>query len=254
MPDDIDNKPDDIQAKIDAAVAAAVDGLKKTNTELKTEKTQLKDEFTALKSMIESLGGEDTLKQLGNADAIKNLAEMKKRFEADEQGQLLSQGKYDEWFDKRTSSMRKDYESQMKKMASDMEALNGKVVAAEGALRKKFLETEVSAACMDAGVQASAMTDVQLRAASSFHFDQERNRLVLKDEDGAVVFGKDGASPKTVREWLEDSKEVASHWWPPSKGGGADGSGRGGDKSTDLSKLSFAEYASKRKEQGFKPF
>ncbi len=103
------------------------------------------------------------------------------------------------------------------------------------------------------GIEPGALLDVQLRAQTQFTFDQERDTLVIRDSDGGVVFGKDGKSPKSIKEWLDDQKEVSRHWWPPSKGGGAEGSGRGSGGGKDMGSLSMAEYAAQRRKEGFKP-
>lgn len=263
MAEDTNPNPNDVKDEngggggdpaLDAKIQAAVEGLKRNNSELKGEKTELKERLDGLTTQLEQFGGLDTLKALGNAETVKTLLEMKKRFEADEQGKMLSEGKYDEWFDKRTASLRKDHENQMRNLQAQIAERDTQLAQTEDALRKKFLETEVSNACRDVQVESSAVLDVQLRAASVFHFDKSRNRLVIKDDDGGVVFGKDGSTPKTIREWLEDQKEVSRHWWPRSKGGGAEGSDLPGGKSSDLARMDFATFAKAREKQGFRPF
>lgn len=244
---------EDIEAKIAQAVEKAVVGLKENNGALKQEKTQLKEQFDTLQGLVESLGGADALKSLGNADTVKQLAEMRKRFEADENGKLLGEGKYDEWFDRRVGGLKKDYENQIAETAKRAEEAEKKSEGYLNAFRQKVLETEVASAAAGSGIESTALLDVQLRAQREFQFDAERNALVLRDQDGGVVFGKDGKSPKTVREWLDDQKEVSRHWWPPSKGGGAEGSERGG-AGKDLGSLGFKEYQEQRKKDGFRPY
>lgn len=251
--DGIDDVDEALKERISQAVDAATKGLKRVNSELKGEKSELREQYEMITKELEGLGGLDTLKQLGNADTVRNLVEMQKRFQADEQGKLLSEGKYDEWFDRRTAALRRDHENQIKGLQAQLEEVTGKATNAENTLRKKILETDVSAAAVDAGVEASALLDVQLRVANTFEYDAERGRHVLRDEDGGVVFGKDGATPKTIREWLEDQKEISRHWWPASRGGGAEGSARRSDKKS-LGQLDMKAYEAERKAAGFKPF
>ncbi len=231
----------ELEARIAKAVEEQVAGLKKTNEELKNEKTQVAAKLDSFSQAIEALGGIDTLKGLGNADTIKQMVEMRSRFEKDEQGKLLTEGKYDEWFDKRTDALRKDHQNQMAQLQTLAESERKGKEMAEIALRKKVLETEVSSACGDAKVEPSAWLDVQLRAQQVFTYDPDRKRLVVRDSDGGVVFGKDGKTPKSIREWLDEQKDVSRHWWPSSKGGGAGGSDRLGDPK-NLGSLDFAEY------------
>lgn len=235
----------DIEARIVKAVEEQVAGLKKTNEELKNEKTQMSSKFDTFSQAIEALGGIDTLKGLGTAETIKQMVEMRSRFEKDEQGKLLTEGRYDEWFDKRTDALRADHKNQLAQIQALAEQEKAGKDAAEIALRKKVLETEVSSACSDAKVESSAWLDVQLRAQQVFTYDPERKRLVVRDADGGVVFGKDGKTPKSIREWLDEQKEVSRHWWPSSKGSGAGGSDRPGEQ-RNLASLDFAEYARQR--------
>lgn len=241
------------EAAIAEAVEKAVAGLKENNAALKAEKQQEREKAETFQNLIDSLGGVDALKGLGNADQIKQLAEMRKRLENDENGRLLNEGKHDEWFDRRVSSLRKDHENQIAEVSRREAEAAAKADGYLKSLRQKILETEVGSAATGSGIESSALIDVQLRAQREFTFDEERNTLVLRDQDGGLVFGKDGKSPKTVREWLDDQKDVSRHWWPSSKGGGANGSDRGG-AAKDLSGLSMDDYSKTRKSQGFKPY
>ena len=248
-----DNGSTDVDAKIAAAVEAAVGGLKKNYEALKNEKTQIKEQFDSINGLIETLGGVETLKSLGTADTVKQILEMRQRFEKEESGKLLTEGKYDEWFDKRVGGMRKDYENQISEYQKNLDAEKQRAETFLGSYRKKMLETEVASAATASGIEPGALLDVQLRAQTQFTFDQERDTLVIRDSDGGVVFGKDGKSPKSIKEWLDDQKEVSRHWWPPSKGGGAEGSGRGGSRDQDIGKLDMNAYAELRKKSGFRP-
>lgn len=68
-------------------------------------------------------------------------------------------------------------------------------------------------------VVAHALDDVALRALRIFE-KTEDNRIITKDVPGVTP----GLSPK---EWLNDMKEKAPHWWPVSQGSGSKGSGPG---------------------------
>lgn len=265
MPDDIidpNNKDNQapvltealVNERISKAVNEAVTGLKTNNEALKSEKTEAANQLKALNELVESLGGTEVLKQIGDADSLKRLAEMRSRSDADATSKLLTEGRYDEWFDQRTDALRKDQASQLSAINAKLETITRAKEESEAALRQKVLEVEVSTAVGAAGIIPAALADVQLRAQRLFSFDPELNGLVLREKDGSLVYGKDGKSPKSIGEWLEDQKEVAPHWWPGSKGGDAQGSGAGtGTGGKDMSKLSFGEYSKARREAGFKP-
>jgi hypothetical protein len=242
------------QADIDAAVDKSVSGLKSTNAALKDEKTAVKKQLDGMTAQFDALGGEE---------GIKTLAEFQKKLASDESTKLLADGKHEEWFDRRTAALRKDHENQLEALNEKLVVADDAVKKADGRLIKQVLKADVLSAAKDAGTVAEAASDIQLRAERAFKWDGEREALVLHDEEGGVLFGKDGKSPKGVSEWLTEQKESARHWWPPSKGAGADGSGdAGGDKGDeDISQLPYDEFAKKRaaqklareKERGFRP-
>ena len=232
---------DDVKTQIAAAVETATEGLKNTNAALKTEKTELKTKFDTLNGHFEKLGGDE---------GIGALLAIQERFSKDEQGKLLSEGKYDEWYEQRTDALRKDHANQIEQVEKKYTDSNSRAEALESKLRQTVLKADVLSAAKDASIKPEAVADVQLRAERAFSFDQERDMLVIKDEAGGVLFGKDGKTPKSVAEWLDEQKETARHWWPDSQGGGAGGSGDpAGGGTKDLSSLPYPEFKRERAKQ-----
>lgn len=248
--EDLDKNNDanaEFEAKVQAAVEEATKGLKATNQALKAEKTQEAERAKQLAEAIDGLGGIEVLKQLGNAETVKSLAEMRKRFEADASNKLLAEGKYDEWFDTRTAGLRKDYEAQVKDREAKLEEAVKNGESTTGALRQKILEYDVTNAAASSGILPGALLDVRLRAQQLFKFDPEHDRFVLRDAEGSLIYGKDGKSPKTMTEWLDDQKETSGHWWPGSRGGGAGGSDGVVASKDDMSTLPFDQYMKTRR-------
>lgn len=241
----------EFKAAIDEATAAAVAAVQKTNVDLKTEKSAAIQQRDVLKTQLDAFGGGDILEQLGGADGISKLVEFKTRLEKDDLGKLLAEGKHDEWYEKRTSALRQDHENQVTALSDKLSESGKQVDAALNRVRKMALRSEVVTACKESGVEASAMEDVQLRAERDFEYDADSDALVIRDENGGTVFGKDGSSPKTVGEWLEEQKEGSRHWFPPSKGGSAGGAGGpaapGGAE--DISKMPMDQYRATREKQ-----
>ena len=230
------------QADIDAAIEKATGNLKAHNQKLIDEKRELESQFKGIKGTLDKLGGDD---------GINALLTMKKNLEKDEVGKLLAEGKHDEWFEKRAASLKRDYENQLKNLSTQLEQATETNSLLDNKLRGTVLKAEVLSAAKDAGTLPSAVPDIQLRAERAFTFDTERETLVVKDENGGVLFGKDGTAPKTVAEWLDEQKEAARHWWPPSQGGGAGGSGDTGGQGTteQLDKADMATFREKRMAQ-----
>lgn len=242
------------QADMDAAIEKSVSGLKSTNAALKDEKTAVKKQLDGMQAQFDQLGGEE---------GIKTLSEFQKKLNADEGTKLLADGKHEEWFDRRTEALRKDHENQLGTLNEKLAVADDAVKKADARLVKQVLKADVLSAAKDAGTVAEAAVDIQFRAERAFKWDAEREALVLHDDEGGVLFGKDGKSPKGVSEWLDEQKEQSRHWWPPSKGAGADGSGDAAGKKgdEDISQLPYDEFAKKRtvqrlakeKERGFRP-
>lgn len=203
---------DDVQSKIDAATA----GLKANNAAILKEKKELQTQLTEMSSLFESLGGKE---------GVERLKTLNEQVANDELGRLWKEGKLDEYRDKVSASMRKDHEKQMEaanKRADDEKAARE---SAERKLHTMVLKAEVQAAAVESEVRSSAIADIVAIAGMDFVFDGENDRFVLRDSEGAVVYGKDGVTPKTIPEWLDDQKEARPHWWEPSVSGGASGSG-----------------------------
>jgi len=229
------------QADVAAMIAKEVGGLKNTNSALKAEKSETAKALKAMQDQFASLGG---------AEGITKLSEFQKKLGEDESTRLLSEGKHEEWFDKRTSALRKSHESELGSVAQERDEAVSKADKAISKLHQTLLKAETLSAAKDSGTVKEAAADIQLRAERSFTWDEERDALVIKDEDGDTVLSKDGKSPKSVAEWLDEQKESARHWWPASKGAGAGGSGEGGRSGEeDISTADFETFAAKRMAQ-----
>jgi len=235
-----------VQAQIDAAVQNAVAGITANRDEILAEKRELKDQLTASIGQLDGLGGKD---------GVNALLELKTRLEKDEMGKLVSEGKHDEWFDRRTQAMRADFENQMTGANGKLEEAINRASNAERSYTGLKIENEVRSACASSEgfVGEGATQDALLRAQNIFEYDPKAG-VVIRDENGGVVLGKDGSTPKTVSEWLDEQKESSRHWWGISQGAGVNGStGRGGPAEPTMdavSKMTSAEYTEYRKKQG----
>lgn len=239
---DTGGDPDGVQVRIDAAVEKATQGLLKKNDELKGEKQNARRQLDSLVESIESLGG---------AEGLKSLRDMRDRLENDEIGRLVAEGKHEEALTKKTDAMRADFEKRMIALEEAKNSADTERDELAQRLKGKTLETDVRAACASLGVVESAVSDVLLRADHAF-FEHADHGMAMRDTDGGVVYGKDGKTPKTIHEWLEDQSEISRHWFPVSKGAGA--AGQVGDESTSSKDFyeirDLAEWKRKREKLG----
>lgn len=220
--DDNDSNPNpngnpDVQKQIQEAVDAATEGLKRTNASMKEEKTALKTEFDTFRKQIEGLGG---------ADGIKAIMKQREELMKSEEGQLLAEGKYEEWYDFRVNNMKADHQSQLETFQTQIAERDTRVADTMKRLERTLLKTEVATARAEAGCldDAGVMEDITNAAEKVFEYDADRNAMVIRNGDEGVEFGKDGKNPKTLAEWLHEQQKSRRHWWGKSRGGGADGS------------------------------
>lgn len=101
---------------------------------------------------------------------------------------------------------------------------DGEVTGLRTTITTGNVERAVRDAAIEAKVQGPAVVDAVMHGLQVFELTED-NRIITKDVPGVTP----GLSPK---EWLNDQKEKAPHWWPASVGGGSQGSGGNGPKGT----------------------
>ena len=233
---------DDVQKRIDEAVA----GLKKTNAELKAEKTEARKLADELNAKFEKLGGDE---------GIEALVKMRASLENDEVGKLLAEGKHEEWFERRSAAMKADYDKQLEAAAATLAERDEALKGAKSSLHATLLDVAIGKACDKAEIKdAGAREHARMLAERQFSFDDELNGHVIKDDEGGVVYGKDGKTPKTMVEWLEEKRNVPEYrlWWPDSRSAGLSNGGlpKNPDRRMEaLGNTSMADFRKIRTEQ-----
>lgn len=152
------------------------------------------------------------------------------RLETDEDTRLLADGKVDEVISKRTERMKADFDKNL----STAHAERDQHAARAKAFEAKVLDNAVLAAATKAGLHQHAIDDALFRGRAMFRLNENGDAVAL-DDGGNVLLGKDGKTPFTPAEWLEDMKEKAPHWFPaPASGGGAQGGHSGGHQKANF--------------------
>jgi len=102
-----------------------------------------------------------------------------------------------------------------------------------------MVENAVRLAASDPDVAMidKAVTMVLPSALGTFKVGDD-GKLTPKHNDGTVIYGSDGVTPKSIKEWLMEQREENDFLFQGSKGGGASGSS---DSSTG--RLSAAQLA-----------
>lgn len=195
----------EVQKYLDSEVT----GLKSKNQELIGSNKTIKTELDKLKGQFDGL----------DIDAVRGLLT---KAGQDEETKLLTEGKVDEVFNRRTERLRGDFDKQLK-------AVTGRAEKAEAFAAKfqgKVLGDAVRGAALKAGALPEATDDIILRAKGVFTLNEE-GEAVAVDEHGEIVRSKDGKTPLTPLEWAESLRESAPHLWPRASGTQAPGGGSG---------------------------
>ncbi|WP_085599765.1 MULTISPECIES: hypothetical protein [unclassified Pseudomonas] len=186
-----------------------VTGLKSKNQELIGSNKTIKTELDKLKGQFDGL----------DIDAVRGLLT---KAGQDEETKLLTEGKVDEVFNRRTERLRVDFDKQLKTVTARAE----KAEAFAAKFQGKVLGDSVRGAALKAGALPEATDDIILRAKGVFSLNEE-GEAVAVDESGQVILGKDGKTPLTPLEWAESLRESAPHLWPRASGTQAPGGGSG---------------------------
>lgn len=208
---------DDQAAAIQAAVDAAVAGLKAKNSEL----------LGKLKTAGDDLKRFDGI----DPDAVRTILS---KFASDEEAALIAKGEIETVLTKRTERMQAD---NAKAVKAEKEARERAEAKSSKLSAKALAGLLIEAAT---GALPEAKDDIIARGSPIWRLNDDGNAVAMNGEE--VVFGKDGKTPLSPKEWADSLRETAPHLWPKAQGSGAPGSGAPGrGTGQDLSKLPARE-------------
>lgn len=164
----------------------------------------------------------ETAEKFKDIDPVRYRALMAK-IDGDEELKLLSEGKHDEVFNKRTEKMRESYETQLKVKDTETEKERGTTKK----YRDRVLDNAVRSAAITAGIHPHAVEDALLRARQVFSLNEEGEAERL-GEDKKPIMGPKGNAPYSPLDWFEEMKSKAPHWFPAGSTGSGAESGKGG--------------------------
>ena len=109
---------------------------------------------------------------------------------------------------------------QVRAVAAERDALNARLTAIQ-------VDQGVVASATKKGLRPSAIPDLTARARSVFKLVEGAPRAY--EADGQTVrVGKDGITPMTLDEWVDQQVADAPHLFEPNLGSGSSASGAGG--------------------------
>lgn len=232
---DLDLNDPDVKAAVEAAAAKLNEGtaaqltelqqsiskLEGNNSSLVKEKRELEDGFKSLKDTLDSLGGEEGVTKLKEAQAE---GEKKALL------QKLIEGNIEEFTAAITEKATTGLTKQIETLTGERDSVAGERDGWQQRYQHKLIEIEVRDAATKAAAHPTAIEDIVARASAQFSMKDD---AIVCVENDIVKIGADGKTPYSVADWLEEQREAAPHWWPASQGGGASGGQGGGQGGSD---------------------
>lgn len=130
---------------------------------------------------------------------------------------LIKDGKVDELKALWSENLTKEHQKALKKVETDRDEKVKAALATASTYVAKVRDSALLSAAAEAGVHGGAFDDVLLLGRTVFEVDENGDVVLMRD--GKVVVGKDGKSPMSPLEWLEQVREKKPHWWPASGSG-----------------------------------
>jgi hypothetical protein len=149
------------------------------------------------------------------------LADLRKKAEAGGKGGTIDpesqefKSALDAEVTKRTEKMRTDYEGEV----NTLKTANSQK---DERLAELIIDAGLSQAAAKKGVSETAMQDVILRGRQTFKVVDGKAVPYKKGEKGdEIIYGKDGATPLSMEDWLGERTADAPHWFKASTGSGS---------------------------------
>jgi hypothetical protein len=190
-------------------------------TGLKTNNQQLLDEKKKLQERIAALG------DLADPEKLKQLRDLEKMIQGNEEMQLIKDGKIDEVFNRRSAALRQSHEAEVKALKKAAEEASEKLKGVTSKFKSERLNSSVAQVLqsLKTGKLADgALPDVQRLALDIFDVDDE-GKIVARDS--APVWNKGRITFEEFGDYLVEHKP---YFFGASSGGGAGGSRKPGDR------------------------
>lgn len=227
--DTLDLVPDDLRpfakpiegangrVNVNVVPSVKIDEFRDNNIKLSKERDTLLAQIEPLKAIV----GEDAATFTTNLDELRDIARRVK------DGELKETRQVDETVAKRTEEMRKDYDKQLLAVNKEKVSWQQQHRELEATHKRTLVANALQNAAMqsDSGVEPKAVEDIVDNGLKVFKVD-DHGRIIPMEGD-APLYGQDGVTPMTPKEWLTRLKEVKPHFFKGSHGGGA-----GGDSTT----------------------
>lgn len=220
IPEDLRNEAKEVDGQFVVSVVskAKVTEFRDNNIALKTELEQKNAKLAAYESAV----GPDPEKISGELTALREVDQRVK------DGKLSTTDKIDSEVARRLTESKGQYEAQIKALSEKNAALERSNTETTSKYNRSVVERYVTDAALakDSGVNPQALPHILAQANSVFHVTPE-GKLIAKQND-VMIYGADGVSSITPKEWLGKVLQDAPFFKLDSTGGGATNGDKGG--------------------------
>jgi hypothetical protein len=183
-----------------------------------TRYREMRDNNIKMKSQLDELMTE----QQKVRDQYKTMID---KAQGEEEANLLKKGQFDEVLERRTQSIKSEYQRQFEDLNEQREQAEKANTAARQRFGSVYLADQLSTALESKKLRlrSTARADLLTRASNNFEPNEALDQLVSKDR-GVDGHGKD----LTIDAWLDRTVTDAPHLFDGGDGGGARPGGAGG--------------------------
>lgn len=235
---------DQVQEIVNNALKSEIVGLKSNNQALKDEKKKAQDRIREYSDLLSGLGGEE---------GINQLQALKQKIDQDEELRLFTTGDREKYNDRILNRARQDHANQIKMIQEERDKWKTQTESFEKKYQLREIEKSIMDGCAESGVNPRYYKAMSAQVRDDIVFDNETDRVIVKDNDGSLRYGKDG-QPMQVGELIDTLREEQPELFMQSTGGGAVGSTGSvrrytGVSNDEIKSMSVGDYK-KLREQG----
>jgi hypothetical protein len=187
------------------------------NIEVSKERDQLKTVVDGYKATF----GDDPNKTAAELTELRTVSQQVK------DGKLKATGDIEAEVARRTEAVKTDLSAQIKAASDRATAAETKLGESETRRKAMIVKQQIAAAVMDPanGANPAAIADFEARGLGIFRVKDDDTLVAMQGD--TMVYGADGASSMTPKEWLAKVLKDSPYLAKSSSGGGAGGQGNG---------------------------
>lgn len=198
---------------VNVVAQSKIDEFRDNNIKISKERDELLEKFAPYQRLV----GDDL------ETFSKTLEELQVTAQRVKDGELKEGRALEEALTKRTEELRRSMEERIQAEGKEKAAWKGKHDVLEQKFKQSLVISAVKDACVlgDAGVEPAAIADITRCALDVFKAD-DHGRITPYVGD-APIYGADGVTPMTPKEWLVKLKEEKPFYFKGTQGGGGGG-------------------------------